>query len=134
MASFIGQCPSKRRCRSGKLKLMNRNKLLKVTAVAAVSIVAGGAFLFARTPAGSASAEPVSPRSLYSQNCARCHGANGKAQTRLGRKLEADDISGGMSTEKIIRTVTNGKGEMPSFRKKLTAAQIRQIADYVHSL
>ena len=75
-----------------------------------------------------------SPRTLYAQNCARCHGGNGKGDTVLGKKLDADDISGGVSTSKIIRTVTNGKGHMPSFKTRLTQAQIASIAGYVHSM
>jgi cytochrome c553 len=75
-----------------------------------------------------------SPRTLYVQNCARCHGGDGKANTTLGRKYKADDISGGTGVNKTIRIVTNGKGHMPSFKKRLTAAQIAQIANYVSSL
>ena len=76
----------------------------------------------------------TSPRSLYVQNCARCHGSDGKSQTATGRKVDASDISGGTSASKTIRLVTNGKGKMPSFRRKLTAAQIASIAGYVQSL
>lgn len=111
-------------------------KLLKFGAVTGFLVI--GAFFVFLNPAQAniSSAETVtSPRSLYVQNCARCHGSNGKSQTDLGRKLEADDISGGhISASKIIRTVTNGRKEMPSFRKKLSAAQIKSIVGYVHSL
>ena len=82
----------------------------------------------------SSSETAASPRSLYVSNCASCHGTNGKAQTAKGRKLEANDISGGTSTAKTIRIVTSGKGDMPSFKKRLTAAQIKSIADYVRTL
>ncbi|MEP6849777.1 MAG: c-type cytochrome [Acidobacteriota bacterium] len=80
----------------------------------------------------------VSPRSLFIQNCSRCHGTNGKAQTALGKKLEADDLTStdakALSTAKIVRTITNGRGDMPRFGKKLTAAQIKSIAGYIRSL
>ena len=76
----------------------------------------------------------ASPRSLYIQNCARCHGSDGKGQTALGATLEVDDISGNLSTDKIIRTVTKGRGAMPAFKKKLNTKQIESIAGYVHSL
>jgi mono/diheme cytochrome c family protein len=104
-----------------------------------VSVFVAGAALLVITPGTNARSagivdEASSPRSLYTQNCASCHGANGKAQTRLGKKLDADDISGGTSASKTTRVVTNGKGKMPSFRKRLTAAQIAQIAGYVSSL
>lgn len=84
--------------------------------------------------ANAQSSNRISPRSLYTQNCAKCHGADGKARTTLGKKLGADDISGGVSTSKVIRTATNGRGDMPSFKKRLTKAQISAIAGYVHSL
>ena len=113
---------------------MTKNKLIKLFAVAFVSLVAGIGFLFNRVEANANATESNGPRTLYMQNCARCHGANGKAQTTLGRKLDAADISGGVSTTKVIRTVTNGRGVMPSFRRKLTTAQIKAIATYVHSL
>jgi mono/diheme cytochrome c family protein len=84
-------------------------------------------------------AESVSsPRSLYIQNCARCHGADGRAETRLGKKLEAADLTSddikSMSTAKITRAITNGRADMPAFRRKLTRQQIAQVADYVRSL
>ena len=88
--------------------------------------------------AASNNDETVSPRSLFVQNCSRCHGSNGRGQTRLGKKLEADDLTGseakGLSTARVIRLITNGKGKMPSFRRKLTAAQISSLADYIRSL
>ena len=84
---------------------------------------------------GAVSDGVTSPRSLYMQNCARCHGANGKAETALGKKLEADDLTASTaSTAKVIRTITNGRGKMPSFRKKLTATQIKSVAEYVKTL
>ncbi len=106
---------------------------IKLIVIACLSVAAAAAALFSKAPATAAS-EAASPRSLYMQNCARCHGADGKANTATGRRLDADDISGGVSTAKVIRTATNGRGKMPSFRRKLTPAQIRSIASYVASL
>lgn len=106
---------------------------IKLALIAGVSIAAGFAALVHSAP--TVSSQAVSPRSLYIQNCARCHGSNGKAQTALGKKLEADDLTASnASTAKIIRTVTNGRGDMPSFKKRLSKAQIASIAGYVKSL
>ena len=99
-------------------------------------------WLFAASPLTATSAvtavkESGGPRSLYLQNCSTCHGANGRAQTTRGKKLEAADLTSadvqGMSRAKIIRAVTNGRPGMPGFKKKLTAKQIAQIAGYVPS-
>jgi mono/diheme cytochrome c family protein len=115
---------------------MKNGVLLKAT-VLVVFAGAGAVFVLARSTATSSAAvleDVSSPRTLYVQNCARCHGSDGKANTSLGRKYKADDISGGVGVNKTIRLVTNGKGHMPSFKRKLTAAQISQIANYVSGL
>ena len=100
-------------------------------------VAAGALFLFSNSaPVNIAAAAEVasSPRSLYVSNCASCHGSDGKSNTVKGRQLDADDISGGTSTSKTIRLVTNGRGDMPSFKRRLTAAQIKSIAGYVATL
>ena len=100
-------------------------------------VAAGVFFVFSNSaPVNAAAAAEIasSPRSLYLSNCASCHGSDGKAQTAKGLAMKADDISGGTSTSKTIRLVTNGRGDMPSFKRRLTAAQIKSIAGYVATL
>ncbi len=107
----------------------------------ALGFVVAGIFVFstAETQAtGLTAAEMSSPRSLFVQNCARCHGSNGRSETKEGRRLEADDLTTSdakdLSEARVKRVITNGRGKMPGFGKKLTAAQIAQIAGYIRSL
>lgn len=110
-------------------------KTIKLAIIAAFAVTGVFTALVHSAPEAIGPSEAASPRSLYMQNCARCHGSDGKAQTALGKKLEADDLTtSNANTEKIVRTVTNGRGDMPSFRKKLSKAQIASIAGYVKSL
>jgi cytochrome c6 len=101
-------------------------------------LVFGSLDIHANGSSTTSAAESVSPRSIYSQNCSRCHGSNGKGQTKQGRKIEADDLTSsevkGISDAKMTRVITNGRGKMPGFGKKLTAQQITQVAGYVRSL
>lgn len=114
--------------------------LLKLSSIASVALI--GVFTYSMTPAlagyapsGTVSAESnVSPRSLYTTNCAVCHGADGHSDTPRGRETDANDITSGLSAAKITRIVKSGRGDMPGFGKRLTAAQIKQIAKYVRSL
>jgi cytochrome c6 len=112
-------------------------RYLKIAAL--LAFLLSTVWFFSRSAASEAALanEEVSPRSLYIQNCAQCHGSNGRAQTAKGRKLEAADLTGadvqGMSTARIVRAITNGRVGMPSFKKKLSRQQIAQIAAYVHS-
>ena len=43
--------------------------------------------------AATLSAKAGEAKALYDQNCARCHGADGKGDTKIGRKLGAKDYS-----------------------------------------
>lgn len=109
----------------------------KIIKLAIIGTFVGGsvfAALLSKTQTASA-LSTASPRSLYIQNCATCHGSNGKAQTKRGKKLEATDLTSSdvqsMDKAKIIRAINNGRTGMPSFKKKLTARQTEQIADHV---
>ena len=121
--------------------MVNLKNISKIGIVTGFFVV-GAFFLFSNSAQASlanrkaaATGEAMSPRSLYVQNCASCHGSNGKSQTAKGKQLEADDISGGdVSTSKAVRIITNGKGKMPGFKRKLSSAQISQIAEYIKSL
>ncbi|MEO6050965.1 MAG: cytochrome c [Pyrinomonadaceae bacterium] len=124
----------------GKLLVWEAKSMLKLLKLGVVmTFLLAGALLFSTRETQAASAlrtseNGASPRTLYFQNCARCHGSNGKSQTDLGMRLDADDLTtSSASTSKIIRFITNGRGDMPGFKKKLSAAQIGSIAGYVKS-
>lgn len=87
----------------------------------------------------SASAQAIrkagksSPKKLYTQNCARCHGADGKSETTIGKSLDAPDLtgSGARSVKRVTNIITNGKEDMPAFGKKLSKADIKSLVAYV---
>src|SRR5437762_266253 len=66
-------------------------------------------------------------RTVFMQNCARCHGADGHAQTDTGQLYGATDLADGkwwkderVRDRRLIASVTNGKkGGMPAYGKKL---------------
>lgn len=99
--------------------------------------LAGGVFVFATESdtVVEGSSSIAESRTLYRQHCAVCHGTDGRSNTKKGRETEASDISGsGDSVDKIVRVITNGKGEMPGFRGKMSASQIASVARYVKTL
>jgi len=78
------------------------------------------------------------PESLYKAKCAVCHGPDGKGETTMGKKLGVRDLR---SAEVVKETDTelfditkNGKGKMPSFDKKLTDDQIKELIKHIRSL
>lgn len=115
-------------------------KFLKITFV--LIFAALGVIFFApRTQAGFAAENSFaensaeSPKTLYARNCARCHGADGKSQTELGKTLDAPDLTQDKASEKrAVQIITKGKGAMPTFGKKLKKTDIISLAKYVRSL
>jgi len=79
-----------------------------------------------------------SQASVYRSHCARCHGADGHANTPAGRETDADDLTTGkvkgLSSSRMTQIIKNGKGDMPAFGKKLSAAQISGVIRYVKTL
>ncbi|MEL6575546.1 MAG: cytochrome-c oxidase, cbb3-type subunit III, partial [Pseudomonadota bacterium] len=73
---------------------------------------------------------------LYVDNCSACHGEEGRGEPSLGAPNIADAIwLYGGTKEKIVETVTHSRaGVMPNWTDRLTDAQIKQAAIYVHSL
>ena len=97
----------------------------------------------ARGAAGppSPAAEKKSPaKELFDQRCARCHGRDGRGETRLGEMLKVPDFTdegwwrGDLSDERLKTSIAQGKGEMPAFGKKLSRTEISSLVGYVRSL
>jgi cytochrome c6 len=77
-------------------------------------------------------------RALYLENCASCHGEDGKADTELGRKNMAQDFTAAdfakeITVPKARRVITRGvrKTKMKAFKDLLKPEEIEALADYV---
>jgi cytochrome c oxidase cbb3-type subunit III len=91
----------------------------------------------------SLSGLPTSPKydatagaKIFAENCAVCHGDNGKGNPELGAPNLTDKIwLYGSDEAAIIETITNGRaGVMPAWEGRLDPATIKAMAVYVHSL
>ncbi len=79
---------------------------------------------------------------LYMQNCARCHGADGRSQTEMGELYGATDLTSArwwkdehINNRRLTNSITNGKkGGMPAFGKRLSKADIAALVAYVRKL
>jgi mono/diheme cytochrome c family protein len=84
---------------------------------------------------GPANGEQAS--ALFQQNCAECHGSNGKGVASLHTPdFTNPALQRSLRTEDILNAIRNGKdgGRMPAWSGKLTDAQIDGLATYVRSL
>ena len=85
-------------------------------------------------------ARAVDGPAVFENNCASCHGSDGRAQTPQGRKMKAHDLRESRLTdaeiERQIREgskIKTGVSVMPAFGRDLTDAEIQALIVKVKS-
>ena len=75
-------------------------------------------------------------KKIFDDNCASCHGDDGKGNPEIGAPNLADKIwLYGPDETTIVDVITNGRnGVMPAWVDRLDPATIKALAVYVHSL
>lgn len=73
----------------------------------------------------------------YKAKCAACHGADG-AGTSAGKAMKArdfcsDDVKKETAAE-MTDTIVKGKNKMPSYDKKLSDAEVKDVVAYLKGL
>ena len=106
---------------------MNRTMKLTAMMMAAALVIGLATPVFAEDAAAT-----------YKSKCAVCHGADGKGDTAMGKKLGVRDfhspeVSKQSDTE-LFKITKEGKNKMPSYNGKLTDDQIKSLIKYVRSL
>jgi len=97
--------------------------------------------LFAAT---TVSLRAADAKANWDANCAQCHGKTGNADTKMGKTLNAKDLTDSKvqaaftdakATESIKNGVKeNGKTTMKAFGGKLTDDEIKALVAYVRTL
>ena len=79
-------------------------------------------------------------KSIYQRECAKCHGADGKGDTKMGRNSGAKDytdprVQAAMKDEKAFRSIKDGLTEGDKILMKpaadLSNGQIRKLVVYM---
>ena len=122
------------------------SKNLQCFALAGAVLISLGFWLHPTSTASSAIAsessaipENTDASRLYEKKCAECHGKDGRAKSFRGKLSHARDLTDAewqqrVSDERIYNSISNGKGKMPAFGKKLSEAEISSLANYVRGL
>ena len=79
---------------------------------------------------------------LYRQQCSKCHGMDGRAQTSKGKFSHARDLTDpkwqdDVTDERIFNSIMNGRnerGNMPSFGDRFSEAEINELVKFVRGL
>ena len=85
-------------------------------------------------------AQAADAKTLYEENCRKCHGVRGtppKTMKEKYNKIATFDSAfvAQHSQDSIVKVLTKGKNEdMKSFKEKLTPEQMVEVAKYVREL
>lgn len=101
-------------------------------------IATGLAFLL-----GAAVAHATAPvAENWENHCTKCHGADGKGQTKVGKKLKLRDYTDAktqaeMKDEDMIKAITDGvfdaagKEKMKAYKDELSADEVKEFVPFI---
>jgi mono/diheme cytochrome c family protein len=96
-----------------------------------------------RTASPAAQTSPASvdefarARTNFAKNCEACHGPNGEGGTVTveGKRLRVPSLKAPHAVkhtdDELLKIVTNGEEEMPSFEDKISAEEITELVRFV---
>lgn len=77
----------------------------------------------------------------WDNHCAKCHGADGKGQTKAGKKLQAKDytdpkVQAELKDDEMIKATTegvtkDGKERMKAYKDELSDEEIKELIAYI---
>jgi cytochrome c6 len=81
----------------------------------------------------------------WENHCTKCHGADGKGQTKAGRKLNVRDytdpkVQAEMKDDQMIKATAEGvfdkggKEKMKAYKDELSAEEIKELVAYIRKL
>lgn len=113
------------------------------TAAIAVALMAAAVKLSIGSQPAQANANTQAPvrsaASLYAKYCDSCHGKDGRSKTfkakfNSARNLTDSEWQGAVSDERIFNSISNGRGKMPKFNKKMAEPEIESLVLHVRAL
>jgi len=100
--------------------------------------------LAAILPAASLTLNANPVAELWADQCASCHGEDGKAQTKQGKKLKIRDYSSAavqaeLKDDEMLKAILegvieNGKERMKGFKDEISADEAKSLVAFVRGL
>ena len=111
---------------------MVRKKIFLKALVFSVTVIVTMFFLI--TPAKSQGGGEA----VYKAKCATCHGADGVGATPAGKATKARDFCSDEVKKETdaewTEIIVKGKNKMPSYDKKITDAEVKDVVAYIRGL
>lgn len=114
-------------------------KSLARTVLGPGAVALGLAALGCSSPTGGPGlAHTIEPEALYTSQCARCHGPDGKGVAGLKATLPISDLTDprvrALPNQVLEQVVMAGRNQMPAFGDSLSLPKIQAVVGYVKRL
>ena len=94
---------------------------------------------------GAVSVRAADAKDIWTKDCAKCHGEDGKGDTKMGKKLEVKDLAdaktqAGMKDDEMAKAIKDGVKEKDSDKTKMKAfgdlsdQEVKALVAYVRGL
>ncbi len=125
---------------------MNQRVLVALRSLLVAAPLTFGGAVLANSPNGGAAAPVVADaadgKALYTDSCTKCHGDDGRGQTRMGDKFRADgkkmpDLAASTSDRATVaKIIAEGVAETPmkGYAKKMTPEELEAVVAYTMGL
>jgi cytochrome c553 len=100
--------------------------------------------LIALIVAGAVSARAADAKENWEKHCAKCHGTEGKGDTKMGKKLEVKDYTDAkvqekMKDDEMFKAIKEGKKDgdkvrMKAYADAMTEAEMKDMVAFVRAL
>jgi cytochrome c6 len=90
-----------------------------------------------------ATTQAADVKAIWDKDCAKCHGADGKGDTKMGKKLEVKDytdakVQAAMTDDEMVKIIKQGKKEGDKTKMKafadLSDADVKALVAHVRSM
>lgn len=107
------------------------------------AVLMAAALVLTGAPQEASAAPSAEVKEIFSKNCKKCHGWDGKGQTPQGKKVGARDWTSasyqkGAKDDAILKTILDGykdpkdpKRKMDGYKGKVTDAQAKELVKVV---
>ena len=110
----------------------NKNRVMKKLIVVSLALLVGGAV----------SVRAADAKENWEKNCAKCHGPEGKGDTKMGKKLEIKDLTdakvqASLKDEDMFKAIKEGVKDGEKIRMKaaegLSDEEMKALVTYVRA-
>lgn len=90
--------------------------------------------------AGSVAVRAADVKENWEKNCSKCHGADGKGDTTMGKRLGIKDYTDSkvqetLKPDEMAKVIKDGKApKMKGFGDTLSDTEIKALADYIKTM